>query len=75
MATEVLTELATKLYEVVQTVKGNIERCKQVNARAQRLVPALERIRASPAKNDVSEVSSLLLLRVAHISLFLSSYY
>ena len=47
MACEILTSLCTKLYEVVQTVKGNKERCKEISERAQRLVPALERVSSS----------------------------
>ena len=47
MACEILTSLCTKLYDVVQTVKGNKKRCKEISERAQRLVPALERVSSS----------------------------
>lgn len=53
MATEVLTSLATKLYEVVQQVKGNKERCKEIGERAQRLVPALRRLTSTPGDQEV----------------------
>lgn len=55
MATEVITSLVQKLYEVAQTVQGNKESCKEINERAQRLIPALTRIASSPAKNNVSQ--------------------
>lgn len=55
MATEVITSLVQKLYEVAQTVQGNKESCKEINERAQRLIPALARIASSPAKNNVSQ--------------------
>ena len=55
MATEVITSLVQKLYEVAQTVQGNKESCKEINERAQRLIPALTRIASSPAKKDVSQ--------------------
>ena len=44
MASEILIVLVTKLYEVVQTVRGNKERCKEISQRAQRLLPAFERV-------------------------------
>ena len=47
MASEILIALVTKLYEVVQTVQGNKERCKEISQRAQRLVPALRRVSSS----------------------------
>lgn len=53
MATEILTSLATKLYEVVQQVKGNKERCKEIGERAQRLVPALRRLTSTPGDQEV----------------------
>lgn len=52
MATEVLTSLATELYEVVQQVKGNKERCKEIGERAQRLVPALRRLTSTPGDDQ-----------------------
>lgn len=57
MATEVLTSLATKLYEVVQTVKGNTERCKEIGERAHRLAPALRRVASTPGDQAVRNES------------------
>lgn len=57
MATEALTFLAQKLYEVVQTVKGNKERCKEIGERAQRLAPALQRVASTPGDQAVRNES------------------
>eukprot|EP00729_Bicosta_minor_P024124 gene24124-18071_t len=59
MATEVLTSLATELYEVVQTVKGNKERCKEIGERAHRLAPALRRVTSTPGDQATFEKSDL----------------
>ena len=56
MATEVITSLATKLYEVVKLVKGNKEQCKEIGSRAQRLVPLVKRI----GRSDAGEKASFL---------------
>lgn len=55
MACAILTSLCAKLHEVVQTVKGNKGRCKEISERAQRLVPALERV-SSSGDQEVSDI-------------------
>ena len=41
---------------MVLTVKGNQERCKEIGERAQRLVPALERISDQAVRNDLCTI-------------------
>lgn len=53
MATEVLTTLATTLYDAVQTAKGNMEQCDAIGERVTRLLPTLQSISSRRASSAV----------------------
>lgn len=53
MELETIFSCIQTLYVLVETVRGNAERCKEISDRAQRLVPALRRLHSTPAEQAV----------------------
>lgn len=53
MATEILVKLANSLYEVVEQVKGNTQRCNTICERTKRLMSAIIKVTSTPSKKDV----------------------